>query len=63
MDWTNLARELFTVFCFVSFLVFAWVAYSRASKARYKDAASMIIEDDDTPREGIDPTPGKGAQR
>jgi cbb3-type cytochrome oxidase subunit 3 len=51
MDWSTLANELFTVFCFVSFLIFAVVAYSRSSKKRYREVATMIIEDDDTPKE------------
>lgn len=51
MDWTILANELFTVFCFVSFVLFAWIAYSKSSKKRYHEVASMVIEDDDTPRQ------------
>jgi cytochrome c oxidase cbb3-type subunit 4 len=50
MDWTSLARELFTVFCFGSFLLFAWIAYGKSSKQRYKEVAGMIIDDDDTPK-------------
>ncbi|MBV8047743.1 MAG: cbb3-type cytochrome c oxidase subunit 3 [Paludibacterium sp.] len=63
MDWTNFAHELFTVFCFVSFLVFAWVAYSKRSKQRYNDVAKMIIDDDDlTPEEDGDEPSGNGAR-
>jgi len=62
MDWTNLARELFTVFCFVSFIVFAWIAYSKSSKQRYKDVASMIIDDDDTPKPADPQQPCNGAR-
>ncbi|BEV73706.1 MULTISPECIES: cbb3-type cytochrome c oxidase subunit 3 [unclassified Paludibacterium] len=62
MDWTNFARELFTVFCFASFLVFAWVAYSKRSKKRYNDVAKMIIDDDDTPRDNGEQQSGNGAR-
>lgn len=54
MDWTNFARELFTVFCFVSFLLFAWIAYSRSAKKRYQQVAQMVIDDDDTPHQQHD---------
>ncbi|TDR82732.1 cbb3-type cytochrome oxidase subunit 3 [Paludibacterium purpuratum] len=62
MDWTNFARELFTVFCFVSFLLFAWVAYSKRSKQRYNEVANMIIDDDDTPKEDPAQQTGNGAR-
>jgi cytochrome c oxidase cbb3-type subunit 4 len=62
MDWTNLARELFTLFCFASFLLFCWIAYSKSSKKRYQDVASMIIEDDDTPKQTAEQQPCNGAK-
>jgi len=62
MNWTNFARELFTVFCFVSFLLFGWIAYSKSSKKRYKEVARMVIDDDDTPRQTDDEQPSNGAR-
>jgi cbb3-type cytochrome oxidase subunit 3 len=62
MDWTNLAREAFTVFCFVSFLLFGWIAYSRSSKKRYKEVANMIIDDNDTPSQTDEQPPSNGAR-
>jgi len=62
MNWTNLAHELFTVFCFVSFMLFGWVAYSRRSKKRYEEVAQMIVSDDDTPHPGHEQQPSDGAR-
>lgn len=62
MDWTNFARELFTVFCFASFLAFVWVAYSRRSKKRYEEVAQMVVADDDTPQRNDEQQPCNGAR-
>jgi cytochrome c oxidase cbb3-type subunit IV len=62
MNWTNFARELFTVFCFVSFLLFSWIAYSRRSKKRYDEVARMIVADDDTPHQNDEQQPCDGAR-
>ncbi|MBI3146365.1 MAG: cbb3-type cytochrome c oxidase subunit 3 [Pseudogulbenkiania sp.] len=47
MEWTNLGRSLFTVFCFVSFIVILLGAYSKKSRKRYEEAASQLFLDDD----------------
>lgn len=62
MNWTNFARELFTVFCFASFLLFAWVAYSKRSRKRYEEVAQMIVADDDTPHPDNVQQPCNGAR-
>lgn len=49
MDWTNLGRILFTVFCFGTFAVILFGAYSKKAKGRYDEAAGRLFDDDDTP--------------
>ena len=47
MDWTNLARILFTVFCFTVFTVIAIGAFGKKSKKRYDEAAKLVLDEDD----------------
>ncbi|MEQ6291704.1 cbb3-type cytochrome c oxidase subunit 3 [Vogesella sp. GCM10023246] len=47
MDWTNLARILFTVFCFTVFIVIAIGAFGKKSKKRYDEAAKLVLDEDD----------------
>lgn len=45
----NLARILFTVGCFVAFLIFVLIVYRKGAKSGYDQIAKDIIDDDDTP--------------
>ncbi|MFC3627106.1 cbb3-type cytochrome oxidase subunit 3 [Vogesella amnigena] len=47
MDWTNLGRILFTVFCFTVFIVIALGAFGKKSKKRYDEAARLVLDDED----------------
>lgn len=47
MDITNLARSLFTVFCFTTFIVILLGAYGKKSKQRYEEAAQLPFMDDE----------------
>jgi len=49
MDWTNLGRILFTVFCFTVFIVIALGAFGKKAKKRYDEAANLVLDEDDTP--------------
>lgn len=49
-----LAREIFTVFCFVSFLVIVYYAYSKRNAATHESVGRSIIEDNDDIIEGGD---------
>lgn len=64
MDWTNLGRSLFTVFCFVVFIVILLGAYSKKSKKRYEEAANQLFLDDDKVQEaGKDSPTSNGAKQ
>ncbi|BAK75866.1 Cbb3-type cytochrome oxidase components FixQ/CcoQ [Pseudogulbenkiania sp. NH8B] len=64
MDWTNLGRSLFTVFCFVVFIVILLGAYSKKSKKRYEEAANQLFLDDDKVQEaGKDSPASNGAKQ
>lgn len=43
------ARALYTVGCFLAFMLILLYAYSRKNKKTYDDQARRIIEDPDTP--------------
>ena len=45
----NTARSLYTVLCFVSFLLIVYVAYNRRARKRYDDIAQKMIDDNDLP--------------
>ncbi|WP_373742021.1 cbb3-type cytochrome oxidase subunit 3 [Neisseria sp.] len=47
----NWIRSLFTVWVFVSFALVLYIVFNRRNKKNYDDAASSIMEDDDTPHE------------
>ena len=64
MDWTNLGRSLFTVFCFVVFIVILLGAYSKKSRKRYEAAANQLFLDDDKVQEaGKDSPASNGAKQ
>ncbi|CUA86553.1 MULTISPECIES: cbb3-type cytochrome oxidase subunit 3 [Gulbenkiania] len=64
MDWANLARSLFTVFCFVVFIVILVGAYSRKSKKRYDEAANLpFMDDEDKVQEAESDKASDGAKR
>ena len=64
MEWTNLGRSLFTVFCFVSFIVILAGAYSRKSRKRYEEAANQLFLDDDKVQgTGADASVSNGAKQ
>ena len=42
-----IARELFTLFCFVSFMLILWYAYSKRNKTTLDSVGRSVIEDDD----------------
>lgn len=58
MDWTNLARILFTVFCFVTFVVILVGALGKKSQKRYDDAANLVFNGDQEERDGLDASNG-----
>lgn len=43
------ARVLFTLWVFVSFMLVLYFVFRRKSKSGYQEAASSIIDDEDTP--------------
>lgn len=45
---TNLARILFTVLCFGSFIVILLITYRKGARGGYDDIARQIVEDNDT---------------
>ncbi|SCK05821.1 cbb3-type cytochrome c oxidase subunit 3 [Vogesella sp. LIG4] len=47
MELTNLARTLFTVFCFTLFVVVVVGAFGKKSKKRYDEAANLVFDDED----------------
>ena len=63
MDLTNLGRALFTLLCFGTFVIVSWVAYSKSSKKRYDEVASMVIDDDDSPSDVAGEEPSNGAKQ
>lgn len=58
MDLTNLARILFTVFCFVTFIVILIGAFGKKSQRRYDDAANLVFNGDEEEQHGIDTANG-----
>ena len=58
MDWTNLGRILFTVFCFTVFIVIALGAFGKKSKKRYDEAARLVLDDEDQPPQKPDASNG-----
>ncbi|GHD71929.1 cbb3-type cytochrome oxidase subunit 3 [Vogesella fluminis] len=58
MDLTNLARILFTVFCFVAFIVILIGAFEKKSQRRYDDAANLVFNGDEEEQQGIDAVNG-----
>ena len=59
MDWTNLARILFTVFCFGTFIVIMVGAFGKKSQKRYDEAANLVFnEDDEEERQDINASNG-----
>lgn len=59
MDWTNLARIMFTVFCFGTFIVILIGAFGKKSQKRYDEAANLVLDEDDN----IDPNASNGAKK
>lgn len=51
----NLARVLYTVGCFLAFVLILLYAYSRKNKNTYNDQAQRIIDDPDTPDDAVPP--------
>ncbi|WP_174875536.1 cbb3-type cytochrome oxidase subunit 3 [Vogesella oryzae] len=47
MDWTNLGRTLFTVFCLIVFVVIVLGAFGKKSKKRYDEAANLLFSEDE----------------
>lgn len=45
----NLARILYTVGCFLAFMLILLYAYGRKNKRPYDDQAQRIVDDPDTP--------------
>ncbi len=45
----NLARTLYTLGCFLAFVLILLYAYSRRNKRSYDDEARRIVDDADTP--------------
>lgn len=45
---TNLARILFTVLCFGSFIAIFLITYRKGARGSYDDIARQIVDDDDT---------------
>ncbi len=45
----NLARILYTVGCFLAFMLILLYAYGRKAKKSYPEQAQRIIDDPDTP--------------
>ena len=43
-----LAREIFTVFCFVAFLFIVYYAFNRRNQSMHEAVGKSIIEDDDS---------------
>lgn len=58
MDLTNLARILFTVFCFLTFIVILIGAFGKKSQRRYDDAANLVFNGDEEEQHGIDAANG-----
>lgn len=50
MNDATIARILYTLLCFGSFMLIAFFAYRKSSKKSYDEAANQLFEDDDTPR-------------
>lgn len=49
----DLARILFTVGCFVAFLIFVLIVYRKGAKKEYDQIAKDIVDDDDDPPSAI----------
>ena len=61
----NTARILFTVFCFVSFILIVLLTYRKGAKSSYDDIARNVVDDDDLPLQkglGVDLTRENGAK-
>lgn len=58
MDWTNLGRILFTVFCFVTFIVILIGAFGKKSQRRYDNAANLVFNGDEEEQQAIDASNG-----
>lgn len=58
MDWTNLARILFTVFCFGTFMVILIGAYGKKSQKRYDEAANLVFNGEEEEQAGLDVSNG-----
>lgn len=50
MNDATIARILYTLLCFGSFMLIAFFAYRKSSKKSYDEAANQLFEDDDTPK-------------
>lgn len=53
MGSLNWVRALYTVGCFLAFVMILLYAYSRHNKKIYEDEAQSIIDDPDTPSDQI----------
>lgn len=62
MDWVNLGRILFTVFCFTVFIVIALGAFGKKSKKRYDEAANLVFNGDDDEDQPRKPDASNGAK-
>ena len=49
MSDVNLVRTMYTVICFVFFMLVLWYAYNRKAKKNYDEHGRSIIDDEDTP--------------
>lgn len=61
----NTARILFTVFCFVSFILIVLLTYRKGAKSSYDDIARNVVDDDDLSLQkglGVDLTRENGAK-
>lgn len=49
MEDATIARILYTLLCFGSFIIIVFFAYKKSSKTNYDEAANQLFADDDTP--------------
>lgn len=49
----NSVRSLFTVWIFISFVLVLYIVLSKRNTGNYQDAARSIVDDPDTPSDGL----------
>lgn len=47
MNWVEIGRISFTVFCFMVFIIILLGAFSKKNKTRYDEAANLPFLDDE----------------